>query len=105
MPEATVRPPKSLTREMRLASRLLRATAGGAPLEVFIAKRRLPGPTWTSWESIGYELRDKIGEEFTREGVRRWAKRYGIPVDTTADDGPELIDAYRATLRGEGIRI
>lgn len=104
MPSATVRPPEGLTRDMRLASRLL-INVSGTPLETFIACRRLPGKGWTSWESIAYQLRDALGEEFTREAVRRWAMRYGIPVDTTADDGRELVAAYRDAVTGRGIKF
>lgn len=92
------------TREMCLVSQLLTALTGVA-LDTFIAKRRLPGEDWASWESIAYEIRDKIGESYTREALRRWARRYGIPIDTTAEDGPELVEAYRAKLNAESIKI
>lgn len=102
MPHVTTRPPASDTREMRLTSRLLTGM-GREPLSTFIARRRLPGEQWTSWETIAYELRDLLQEQFTRECVRRWAMRYGIPVDTEANDGPELIAAYREALSKKSV--
>ena len=104
MSHVTARPPAGDTREMRLTSRLL-VGREVEPLSTFIARRRHPGEGWTSWESIAYELRDLLGEQFTRECVRRWAMRYGIPVDTTAEDGPELITAYRETLDSKGVSL
>jgi hypothetical protein len=102
MSHATARPPAD-THEMRLVSKLM-VCMRKDPLATFIAKRRHPGKEWTSWESIAYEIRDMLKEEYTREAVRRWAKRYGIPVDTTADDGEELAKAYRDTVSKAGIK-
>lgn len=104
MGKVTVRPPVGYTREMRLVSRMLKDRMQ-CDLAQFIARRRLPGPDWMSWEGIGYELRDRIGEEFTREAVRRWAMRYGIPVTTTADGGQPMVNRFRSLVTARGIDI
>lgn len=100
MPTATAAPRG--TREMRLASAALGAAG---PLSTFIAQRRLPGDTWRSWEQISLDLHTEIGELITREGIRRWAIRLGIPDHTKPDDGPGLVSVYRTTLKRAGIRL
>lgn len=100
MPTATDTPRG--TREMRLASAAL-GTAG--PLSTFIARRRLPGSTWCSWEQISVDLYGQIGELITREGIRRWAIKLDIPDHTKPDDGASLISVYKADLKRAGIRL
>lgn len=77
------------TREMRLVSRIL-----DGRLADFLALRRTPGPTWKSWENIGYDLKELTGESFSREAIRRWAICLGIPVDSRPSDGPHLRARY-----------
>jgi hypothetical protein len=92
------------TREMRLISRILfDANLGGLP--VFLAERRLPGAGWRSWEQITIDLHTATGETITREGIRRWARKYGIPEDTRQGDGPKLTGAYRRKVERAGIQI
>lgn len=91
------------TREMRLISRVLEGTGKG-DLATFLASRRHPA-YWRSWEQIAFDLHGATGELITREGIRRWARKYGIPENTTRDDGPKLIGAYRAAVKRAGIEI
>jgi hypothetical protein len=92
------------TREMRLISRILfDADLGGLP--EFLASRRLPGNGWRSWEQITIDLHKATDETITREGIRRWARKYGIPEDTKPTDGPALTKAYRAKVKRAGITI
>jgi hypothetical protein len=103
MPIATA--PVRETREMRLISRLLASARKGAPLPVFIAQRRDPSGNWRSWEQITIDLHAATGETITREGIRRWARKYGIPENTKPTDGHVEILAYRAGLKRAGIEI
>jgi hypothetical protein len=103
MPVATA--PVRETREMRLISRLLTSARKGVPLPVFIAARRDPSGNWRSWEQITIDLHAATGETITREGIRRWARKYGIPEDTKPNDGALLVRAYYAKLKQAGITI
>jgi hypothetical protein len=106
MPIATA--PVRETREMRLISRLLAGSRRpGAPrsLPAFLAIRREPGPEWRTWEQITLDLYEVTGELITREGIRRWARKYGIPEDTKPNDSPALVKAYHAKLKRAGIEI
>lgn len=100
MPTATAEE----TREMRLFSALLTAT-GQDPLAVFLAKRRLPGSTWRTWEQITIDMHAATGETVTREGLRRWAIRYGIPDDSSRVPTPDEIRYYKQHLRKSNISI
>lgn len=102
MPTATV--PAEETREMRLFSALLIATDQD-PLAVFLAKRRLPGPTWRTWEQITIDMHAATGETVTREGLRRWAIRYGIPDDSSRTPTPDELRYYKSRLRRAHISI
>jgi hypothetical protein len=86
------------TREMRLISRVLTKSRKGTLAE-FLAKRRLPGDTWRSWEQISFDLHGETGELITREGIRRWANHYGIPLNTMPGDGDKLVAKYRTAVK------
>lgn len=86
------------TRAMRLISRAL---GDAGPLPRFLAARRQPGTKWQTWESIAVEIQTHTGELITREGLHKWAVRYGIP-DTTRTDNPAT---YRSTVQSAGISI
>lgn len=73
------------TRTMRLLSRAL---GKHGPLSMFLAKRRVPGAGWQTWEAVGFELAKLTGEHVTREGLYNMAARYGIP-HTTRDGNRE----------------
>ncbi|MES2123483.1 MAG: hypothetical protein V4503_02225 [Gemmatimonadota bacterium] len=90
------------TREMRMVSQLL---GKHGPLERFLAVRRTPGDTWLSWEQIGYEIQERTGESFTREGIHRWALRFGIFGNTRKHDGPQLTTDYLNAIAAKGIDI
>jgi hypothetical protein len=103
MPTATARAVRE-TREMRLLSRVIR-DAGKGDLPLFLAIRRQPGAHWRSWEQIAFDLHGVTDELITREGIRRWARKYGIPENTTREDGPKLATAYRTAVKRAGIEI
>lgn len=90
------------TREMRMTSKIL---GGGNKLGEFLAYRRLPGESWMTWENIARELSDETEQNFTHEGVRRWARRLGIPLDTERTDGDALTDQYRRKVAMLGIDL
>lgn len=87
------------TREMRLISVVL---ADRGPLSGYLARRRLPGETWMTWEQIAYELQQFTGEAFTRAGITNWAERYGIPIASRPGDDPA---AYLAALTEAGLSV
>lgn len=90
------------TRDMRRTSRDL---GDRGPLDRYIARRRLPGPDWMTWQEIAFSLHEPTGEVYTSEGVRSWAVRYGIPAETKPTDSPELVAHYRTKLAEAGIEI
>jgi hypothetical protein len=92
------------TREMRLVSKVIELHEDrDASLPEFIARRRLPGTTWRTWDELSFELTEVIGEIVTDGTLRRWAKRYGIPESTTAEQDDGVAKAYTAVLRKAGI--
>lgn len=85
-------------------TRLMTALLGDAgPLPRFIAEHRTPGAAWQSWDEIAFKLRDATQEPVSREGVIRWAKRYGIPLNTKRAATPQDITKYRAEIKRLGI--
>ncbi len=92
------------SREMSLASEILKLKRQDG-LAAFIARRRHPGPEWASWPEIAYALVKYLNTVTTAEGVRRWAQRYGIPLNTQRNDGPELTQTYRNVCAGLGIEL
>lgn len=103
MPTAT-EPVHETTREMRLFSALLIAKRKD-PLPVFLARRRRPGPTWRTWEQITIDMYAVTGETVTREGLRRWAIRYGIPDDSSRVATDDETNYYHDRLRKAGIAL
>lgn len=94
------------TREMRLVSKLLKARSVDHSLGHFLARRRTPGPDWKPWEEIGYDLREAIGESFTRESPRRWAIHLCIPIDSRPEDGGVLLSRYlHRVLKDAGVDL
>lgn len=91
------------TREMRLFSAVL-GKAG--PLPTYIARHRAPGPYWLTWERIAIDLYERTHESVTREGLRKWARRYGIPEDTSpADTSLSERRRYASALKRAGVHI
>lgn len=91
------------TTAMRLMTALLGRKRG--PLPRFIASRRVPGPAWRSWDVIAHELYGVTGETVSREGVIKWTRRYGIPMDTHRFDGAALTNRYCTAVAKLGIEI
>jgi hypothetical protein len=98
------------TREMRLFSKVIEqndtieGATGDRSLPQFIARRRLPGDTWRTWDELRYELREVSGEIVTDGTVRRWARWYGIPETTQADGaGDTNAKQYAAALKRANI--
>lgn len=104
----TTRPRPNETREMRLVGRVINLSAGieDTGLADFIARRRLPGATWRTWDEISFELAEVLGEIVTNGTLRHWAKRYGVPEDTKADDsGKTNTRQFRSALTKAHITI
>lgn len=96
------------TREMRLISKVIELTELGRDdqsLPQFIARRRLPGVSWRTWDELSFELAEVLGEIVTDGTLRRWAKRYGIPEDTAADADTEGVQRYRDALTEANIAL
>jgi hypothetical protein len=93
------------TREMRLFSKVIAAyrPVVDKSLPEFIARRRAPGEGWMTWDEVRYELHKATGEFVTDGSIRRWAKRYGIPEDTSAEPGGSA--GYTEALAESGITI
>lgn len=89
------------TREMRLFSKLLTHRAG-TDLACFIAAGRLPGERYRSWEELVFDLAQVTGELVSNVSLRKWARRYGIPEDSRADDNPA---PYLKKVRAAGIDL
>jgi hypothetical protein len=96
------------TREMRLLSKLIKLSDAvpDESLPEFIARRRSPGTQWRKWPELGYEIADVSDEVIADQSLRQWAKRYGIPEDTTADarTGPSA-KVYAKAIERAGIII
>lgn len=90
------------TQQMRLVSGLL---GSADALPAFIAKHREPGENWKSWERLVFEIEAKTGELFTRESIRHWAMRYGIPTDTRRAPDAAEIKRYRKLITRAKITI
>lgn len=111
----TTRPRPNETREMRLFSRVIelhlttydpkKTWVIDNSLPQFLARRRLPGGDYRSWDEIRYELADISGEIVTDGTIRKWAKRYGIPEDTVAEPTDEALAAYSEALRAANIDL
>lgn len=98
MPMNRTRPNE--TREMRLISKVIELHGDrDRSLPEFIGRRRQPGSAWRTWDELSFELTELIGEIVTDGTLRRWAKRYGIPESTTADQDDKVAKAYVAVLR------
>ncbi len=97
-------PREAETTHMRVMTLSLE-TKGAGSLSEYIALSRLPGPTWQSWDDISFHLREMTGFRASRQGLIDWSRRYGIPAETRASDGPELIKRYREEIRRAGIRL
>ena len=75
--------------------KLMTAKLGEAgPLARFIALRRVPGADWVPVETIAHELYAITGLEITREGLTKWMRHYGIPLDTTRSGSESDAEAY-----------
>lgn len=96
------------TREMRLLGKLIQMTKSvpDKSLPEFIARRRAPGKSWRTWAELSYEIATVSGEVIADQSLRQWAKRYGIPEDTKADErsGPSA-GTYAETIGRSGITI
>jgi hypothetical protein len=99
----------TVTREMRLFSKVIQASrkVPDESLPEFIARRRMPGDHWRTWDEIRFALREVTGEIVGDQTVRGWAKRYGIPEDTEPDGsgGGTNAKAYADILAERGITI
>lgn len=95
------------TREMALFSKVVSlAEDADRSLAEFIARRRVPGVGWRSWDQIRYELAQVSGQIVSDGSIRKWAERYGIPQYTQADgQGDVNPKAYARALAKAGISI
>lgn len=100
----TNRPRPNETREMRVFGKVVELNAAVLDngLPEFIARRRLPGADWRTWDEIVFELAEVTGEIVTNGTLRQWAKRYGIPEDTSRNAGTA---AFRQALKRQAITI
>lgn len=89
------------TREMRLFSKLLQYRVG-LNLAAFIAKSRLPGENYRTWEELVFDLGKVTGELVSNVSLRKWARRYGIPEDSRTDDNPA---PYLKKVKAAGIDL
>lgn len=115
MPTTRTRPNE--TREMRLFSKVIEldkeiahlnndaSVSTDDSLPQFIARRRMPGDGWRTWDEIRYELRDVAGEIVSDGSMRTWARRYGVPENTKADGSDKAIQEYTDALREAGIDL
>lgn len=106
----TTRPRPGETREMRLFSKVLELSSEAVEqtLAEFIARRRRPKQdTWRTWDELRFELTEVTGEIVTEQTMRGWAKRYGIPENTTRDgtDGLTLAQFDKAVVRSAALSV
>ena len=106
----TTRPRPNETREMRLFSKIIllsrtKIAADDQSLPQFIARRRLPGDGWRTWDEIRYELTEVSGEIVSDGTIRKWAQRYAIPEDTQVVENEDAIAAYRKAVREADIDL
>jgi|tagenome__1003787_1003787.scaffolds.fasta_scaffold20589123_1 hypothetical protein len=98
-----VRP--TITREMRLVSRLIAKDrkVPDASLAQYIARCRNPATGQQSWNEISHALTPILGEIITEGTLRKWAAAYGIP-----DRGPRIKitpEEFAAGIEAAGIAL